>query len=316
MQILFITANRLGDAILSTGVMATLLERYPGAALTIACGPLPAPLFATVPNATIIPLVKAPYGGHWRHLWLATAGMHWDLIVDLRGSLVSRLLRARRRIIWHKPPLRLHKVEELASLINAEQPAAPRLWLASDIVEQARKRLPAGPILALAPGANSVGKRWPVERYFDLAAILTRPDGFLPNATILLLGDRQDYDLIAPHLNTVPPNTIINLVGEASIDFTAACLSLSTFYIGNDSGLTHLAAAAGVPTLALFGPGIAWKYRPWGAHAAYISKADDPARDHDLCRDGDDAAALALMERLSVQDVVAAATSLWQNLHP
>jgi heptosyltransferase-3 len=343
LQILFITANRLGDAVLSTGLLAALLACYPGAAVTIACGPLPAPLFAAMPNATIITLAKAPYAGHWRQLWCKTIGTHWDLIVDLRESVVSRLLRAKRRLIWHKNSARLHKVEELAVLLGINPAPAPRLWLSPAAIAAAKALLPAGPILALAPGANSIGKRWPVERFMRLAKILTAADGFLPGATILMLGDSNDRALISPYLTELsssatagdpgragvlsPPGwsafadhdtegKIINLTGQLPLDLTAACLSLSTFYIGNDSGLTHLAAAANTPTLALFGPGIAWKYRPWGDHAAYVSKADDPARDYDLCKDADDAAALALMQRLSIEDVLAAAAGLWQKVQP
>ncbi len=49
MKILFVTATRIGDAVLSTGLLRYLVERYPGAAFTIAAGPLAAPLFAEVP---------------------------------------------------------------------------------------------------------------------------------------------------------------------------------------------------------------------------------------------------------------------------
>ena len=317
MQILFITANRLGDAVLSTGLLAALLARYPGAQITVACGPLPVPLFTSVPGVIkVIPLIKAPYAGHWRRLWRETIGTPWDLIVDLRGSLASRLLRARQRITWHKNPTRQHKVEELAALIADHPPTGPRLWLSPISIEQASQLLPSDRILALAPGANSIGKRWPVERYIAAAKALTAPDGLLPGASILLLGDKQDQALLAPHLSDLPADKVINLAGTIPLEITAACLARASLYIGNDSGLTHLAAAAGIPTLALFGPGIAWKYRPWGTRATYLSRADDPARDYDLCRDGDDLAALALMERLTVQDVVEAASRLWQNIQP
>ena len=49
-RILFITSNRLGDAVLSTGLLDHLTGAYPDARLTIACGPLPAPLFRSVPG--------------------------------------------------------------------------------------------------------------------------------------------------------------------------------------------------------------------------------------------------------------------------
>ncbi|HEX2151160.1 MAG TPA: glycosyltransferase family 9 protein, partial [Stellaceae bacterium] len=50
MNILFVTATRIGDAVLSTGLLSHLVERHPGARFTIAAGAPAAPLFATVPG--------------------------------------------------------------------------------------------------------------------------------------------------------------------------------------------------------------------------------------------------------------------------
>ena len=317
-QILFITSNRLGDAVLSTGILGALIESYPDAAVTVACGALPAPLFRAVPQVRdVIELIKMPVAGHWRDLWERTMRTRWDIIVDLRQSLVSRLLFARKRFIWKKPKRRMHKVQELAQLMQLFPPPSPRLWYreqdlddAAELVENDR------PVLALAPGANSTGKKWPADRYAELAKVLTAPDGILPNGRVLLLGDNNDVATIMPLREALPVSQVIDLVGKLNILQTAACVARADLYIGNDSGLTHLAAAAGLPTLALFGPGVAWKYRPWGDHAAYVSRADDPERDYDLCRDGDDDAALDLMRRLSVDDVVEAAAALWHKTHP
>ena len=51
MHILFVTATRIGDAVLSTGLLTHLIERHPHARLTIAAGPVAAPLFEAVPRA-------------------------------------------------------------------------------------------------------------------------------------------------------------------------------------------------------------------------------------------------------------------------
>jgi ADP-heptose:LPS heptosyltransferase len=56
----------------------------------------------------------------------------------------------------------------------------------------------------------------------------------------------------------------------------AACLARCTIFIGNDSGLMHLAAAAGAPTLGLFGPSQASEYAPAGRRTA-IAVAPGPA---------------------------------------
>jgi lipopolysaccharide export system permease protein len=314
-KLLFITSSRIGDAVLSTGLLAALIERHPGLDVTVACGPAPAPLFREVPNVgRVIVLEKAKLAGHWRALWRQTVGTRWDIVIDLRQSIVSRLVRARRRYIWRKHPVRVHKVTELAAVANILPLPSPRLWHSEANLAQAAALVPDDrPVLALAPGANSYGKKWPAERYAEAAREITSEYGFLPGARILVVGDAKDVETAAPIRTMFDDNDLIDLTGATPIDLAAACLARAGFYIGNDSGLTHIAAACGIRTLGLFGPGVAWRYRPWGDHAAYLSKADDPTRDYDLCRDGDDEAALDLMKRLRVEDVVAAAERLWQK---
>jgi len=184
LNILFITANRLGDAVLSTGILGALIDRFPTARITVACGAMVAPLFAPVPQVTrVIPLVKQPRHGHWRTLWLYTVGTYWDLIVDLRNTLVSRLLLRRTLKAFRGPQPRRHMVESLAALIGLDaKDAPPRLWLPG---------LPPphnSPLLALAPGSNAFGKRWPADRYAALAVRLLAADGILTGGKAVILG--------------------------------------------------------------------------------------------------------------------------------
>ena len=58
MHILFVTATRIGDAVLSTGLLSHLIERHPQVRLTIAAGPLAAPLFEAVPGLEQIVVVE------------------------------------------------------------------------------------------------------------------------------------------------------------------------------------------------------------------------------------------------------------------
>ena len=70
MHILFVTATRIGDAVLSTGLLSYLVERYPGARLTIAAGPAAAPLFEAVPGLErIIVVQKRRWSLHWLALF-------------------------------------------------------------------------------------------------------------------------------------------------------------------------------------------------------------------------------------------------------
>lgn len=316
MNILFITANRLGDAVLSTGLLGALIDRHPEARFTVACGPIGAPLFAVIPEvARVIILVKRPYHGHWREFWLETIGTVWDLVVDLRNTAISRLLRRRSLRVFRGVAPGRHMVEALSALIGADPPAAPRLWLDSAALEQVAAAIPRRTkLLALAPGANSVGKRWPSHRYAQLSRRLLAPDGPLALGSVVLLGAPGERREAGPIVAALAPEQVIDLVGHTDPLLAAAWLARADLYVGNDSGLTHLAAAAGAPTLALFGPGLPSRYRPWGEFADYLIANDDPTRTVDLCK-VDDSLALAEMEKLSVEHVLEAAATLHRRVH-
>ena len=63
---------------------------------------------------------------------------------------------------------------------------------------------------------------------------------------------------------------VLNLAGKTTLPQAVAALSYCHAFVGNDSGLGHLAAACRVPTLSIFGPGHPARYRPWGSLAAVI----------------------------------------------
>src|SRR5471030_1893394 len=92
-RILFVTATRIGDAVLSTGLLGYLIERYPGARLTIAAGPIAVPLFEAVPGLRqLITVRKRLFAAHWLGVYGAVVGRRWDIVVDLRGSALAWLL--------------------------------------------------------------------------------------------------------------------------------------------------------------------------------------------------------------------------------
>jgi ADP-heptose:LPS heptosyltransferase len=115
-------------------------------------------------------------------------------------------------------------------------------------------------------------------------------------------------------IEAVPPERRIDLVGAVDLPTAAACLRRCALFVGNDSGLMHLAAAAGVPTLGLFGPSPDGRYRPWGPHAAFVrtdeSSAELLAR-HAAAR----GTATDLMDGLSVSATLQAAESLWRKVY-
>jgi ADP-heptose:LPS heptosyltransferase len=93
--ILFVTATRIGDAVLSSGLIRRLAEEIPQARFTVVAGPLAAPLFQDIPGLDrVIPMPKAKSGMHWFYLWNQVRGRRWGLVVDMRGSGLARVLRS------------------------------------------------------------------------------------------------------------------------------------------------------------------------------------------------------------------------------
>lgn len=315
MRILFITANRLGDAVLSTGLIGALQDQFPQARFTVVTGPVAAGLFEALPNLDrLIVMHKQPWARHWWALWKQIALTRFWLVVDLRGSVISQFLMARRRRTFNGSGSRMHKVIVLSNFLKLKSIAAPRVWIGKDHEKAAAKLWPKDgrPVLALGPTANWGGKTWPGERFAELALRLTAPDGVLPNARIAVFGAPGEEALAAATLDRLPPERTINLVGKLDILTISAAMQRSDLYIGNDSGLMHLAAASGVPTLGLFGPSRETVYGPWGEKTA-IARTDQ-SYDEIVAQPGFSWKSQdCRMLGLSVDKAQRAAEDLWRN---
>ncbi len=296
--ILFVTSSRIGDAVLSSGLVKRLLDEVPDARFTIVAGPLAAPLFAETPALdALVSLAKRRLRLHWLDLWRRARPRRWGLIVDLRGSALSRFLRRRKRAIHHPGPTPIHKVVEAARLLGLEDdPPAPFLFT-SDETEARAAALTAGPapILAVAPGANWIGKAWPAERFAQVSRALLGDAGPLAGGRLMLVGGPADQGVAQAVKAGMPIARVIDLTGRVDLLTAFACLKRARLFIGNNSGAMHLAAAAGAPTLGLFGPSDERLYRPWdvsgagrtatvrGGRSFESCKALDPRLDQAIC---------------------------------
>ena len=264
-RILYVTSNRVGDAVLSTGLLGHLLRAHPTARFTVACGPAAEGVFIRMPNLErLITMEKRPWGGHWLPLWAEAVGTVWDLVVDIRGSALSWLVPARARAQMRRRPG--HKTAQLAAVLGVDPPPLPVAWTAAEDQARAAELLPPGTLIALAPTANTDLKIWPADRFVDLFRALAA--GPLPGARAVVLGgpEPRERPLAAPVLAALPD--AIDLCGALSLPEAAAVLERCALFVGNDSGLMHLAAAAGTPTLGLFGPTPAEQYSPAGRRTA------------------------------------------------
>ena len=333
-KILFITSTRLGDAVLSTGLLNYLYQTYPHAKVTIACGPLPQTIFEGFPNVeAIIPLKKEKWHGHWRKLWGQTVGTKWDMIVDLRNSVISRLLLSSKKYIYSSKIERRdegesqllqeqykgidfldirHKVEQAAALMKLDEIPSPTLYFTDQQKEKAEEYIQKSEtVLAVGPAANWIGKTWPAERFIELIQEITSPKGILPHAKVAIFAATGEEELARPVLESIPENKRIDVIAKCSPGEASAIVSRCALYVGNDSGLMHCAAAAGVPTFGLFGPSWPHLYRPWGQHADYVSAPENFAVLSDF--EGYDPKTLqhTLMDTLTVEDVLYHLKEFW-----
>ena len=302
MRILFLTATRIGDAVLTTGLLDHLHRQYPRARFTIACGVPAAGLFTHFPGLErLIMIEKRRYDRHWLQLWAKLVGTRWDLVVDLRGSLLSFCLYANRRAILTKRRAEGHKIAQIASVLGVAPPPMPTIWTSNEDRARAALLVPPGvAAIALGPTANWVGKIWPPDRFVALYRALAQ--GSLAGARPVVLAGPggQEAALAAPVLAALP--NAIDLCGTLSLTQAAAVIARCALFIGNDSGLMHLAAATGTPTLGLYGPSRAAEYGPVGAHATAVTAGTPrlPAPIGDLTLDAAFAAAVGLLATCSL----------------
>jgi ADP-heptose:LPS heptosyltransferase len=311
MKILFVTATRIGDAVLSTGLLGHLIERYSDARVTIAAGPVAAPLFAAVPGLErLIVMRKQPLAAHWLGLYGAVVGRRWDMVVDLRGSALVWLLRAGERRVMAKGDKRENRVRQLGRLFGLDPPPNPRLWLSPEHQLRAEALVPPGaPMLAIGPAANWRGKQWRAERFAELARRLTSADGPLPSARVAVFAAAHERAQAESLLAAIAPGRIVDLIGRTDLLTASAALRRCALFIGNDTGLMHIAAASGVPTLGLFGPSPVEQYAPWGERTAVVRTEQAPAS---MFPEGfDHRTTDTLMDTLSVEAAEAAARELW-----
>lgn len=124
---------------------------------------------------------------------------------------------------------------------------------------------------AVNPGMVLSAKRWLPDRYAAIARRLIQ-DGW----TVLLVGsgsDRPAADMVLGSLGdggSQPATRVVDLVDKLSLGEFAAVVERCHLFLGNDSGPTHVAAAVGTPTVAVFGPSTPEMYAPFGPRVAVV----------------------------------------------
>ena len=265
--ILYIAEADAEDAVLSSGVLARLVETVPTASFTVVGSAASAPLFADTPRLDRLIVLEREGHFDWLALWNQVRGVRWGLVVDMRGSALSGKLRRQRRAVRGKDAPGLHAVEAAARVLTLEgdETPAPRLHVSEATMAEVEALTPPGdaPILAVGPGVEWMGKRWPAERYAKVAAKLLADDGPLAGGRLMIVGEEIDREAAHTIRYAVPRARVIELQGRLTRLQTLAALSKARLYVGADSIWTHLAVAAGVPVVAAFGPSDEATRGPW-----------------------------------------------------
>jgi heptosyltransferase-2 len=234
--------------------------------------------------------------------WLAGIPIRTGFAGEFRFGLLNDMRFGERKL-----PRMIDQMGVLALPQGAVPPAEwplPELKVTAQELDSWRGQrglaIEARPIITLSPGAVGAGKAWPVGHYAALAAALTK-DG----AAVWVLGGPNETPLakqIVQGSDSRVRDLTSNNVRNAILALAAADLAVT-----NDSGLMHISAAIGTPTVAIFGPTSPWHWRPLNPVAAILEpEGHDDARTK-ARTDGNDAVRHRRTNDVSVETVLATA---------
>lgn len=156
------------------------------------------------------------------------------------------------------------------------------------------------------PGTNMFEKRWPADRYRELARELVG----LGLRVVLTggTGDSEAADIVREGVEGMT-----SLVGQADLQTTAEVIRRASLYVGGDTGMSHIAGAVETPVVAIFGPTNPRRYRPLGERVIILApEASWDVEDRDL-RARDNACTLPSTSDVEISDVLSACKHLLDN---
>ncbi|HUA32849.1 MAG TPA: glycosyltransferase family 9 protein [Candidatus Binataceae bacterium] len=189
---------------------------------------------------------------------------------------LERYAPGRTTCLPFRPPGAGHVAAEYLKMIDKDADVSTfRIVVAADDLNAAASALrfagigPDEPFVAIFPGSGSRAKNWPIGNYLNLATSM--PDGTRP---VFILGPaEEDLALIMSGLG-------LPLLSGLELPVVAGIARMAAAFVGNDSGVSHLAAAVGTPGVAIFGPTSPDRWRPIGevtivAHQSLESTTTD-----------------------------------------
>ena len=270
---LVIAPQWIGDAVMTEPLLRVLAKR--GESLSVAAMPWVAPIYRAMPQVTEVIELPFPRGGlHWaarRNLaqqWRSrferayvgpnswkSALLPWMAGIPVRVGYhgETRFGLLNQRIPNPDKDQRGAMVAHYLALaqIEADSSVQPKLDLSLDLLKTTLLNfdLKLGAYAVFAPGAEyGPAKRWPAAYFSEM--------GLRTGLPVVLLGSAKEAALcddIATRINQERPKNARNLAGKTDLSQAMALIASSQAMLSNDSGLMHVAAAMGVPQVAVFG---------------------------------------------------------------
>jgi len=299
-SILIRATNWIGDAVMTTPALGAIRESFPEARITVLANPIVAELFS--PHEWVDEVMvydrKGRHAGLTGRLAMATElrGHGFDLAILLQNAfdaaLLARLARIPRRmgyrtdgrglLLTHGVPVsgekkRLHHVDYylamLASFGITSAGKRLRLTVTPEEEQAAAAVLTEAGIgdhdflLGVNPGATyGSAKRWYPERFAAVADELARHW----RARVVITGGPTEVS-IAQEIEAAMAGKCLNLAGHTTVRELMALVKRCNFFITNDSGPMHIAAAFSVPLVAIFGPTDHTTTSPYSNRAVVVS---------------------------------------------
>lgn len=272
-NILFISLSNIGDTILTTPVLQTLHKLYPQAEIDLVSDRRSKIIYEHCPYRKEIFLKNKQniFNGSLA-LIMELRKKSYDIIVDLRTDGLTCLLKGKVKLTKRQAvPYGQHAVEEHMGVIrkiniNGDIPPTA-VWITDDHAEYANnclRDIDAQRTLVIAPGCHVPIKVWSPGNFASLCNSLS---GNIETVVLLGAGSERKYsDEVVKELS-IP---FKDLTGKTDLLQAAAVIKKSAFFIGNDSGLGHIASAVSIPSLTLFGIGEPQRYHPWGDQASWL----------------------------------------------
>ena len=289
MKILILHPGGLGDIILSLPAVALVRKRHPSASITMAgnidhLAPVGRPYIDRVVALATLPLHRLHSAGDLPEedvqFWKS-----YDRIISWTGWGNSTFVHQLKRLhphaciaSWHPGAgEQRHVAQIFIDSLGPEfqgasglQPVILKVDRVAD-ADAARWLIGQGwrsteRLIALHPGAGSEVKRWPLSRFVDLALRLNATAG---NAKLLIIEGPAEAGISAAVLQALPYGAAI-AVPSVSLRLLAGLIARCEIFVGNDSGIAHLAAALNIPSVVLFGPTLPQHWAPLGGHVKIL----------------------------------------------